>query len=776
MGVVYEAEDTRLRRRVALKFLPSGTAASTEAVLRLKREAEATSALNHPNICTIFDIGEHAGAPFIVMEKLTGSTLKQHIGGRALPLERLLTLGAEIADALDAAHGAGIIHRDIKPQNIFVTSRGIAKLLDFGLARLDETTEAARAAPVDIEAPTLAVPGQLTALGATVGTLAYMSPEQARGEPVDARSDLFSFGAVLYEMATGRPPFGGPSSAVILDSVLNREPPSPSQINPALPPELGTLIVGALQKDRDVRVQSAAEIRAQLTRLRRQDGTGQSRPAAPPRLLSSRKKALAALVVLAVLIAAAASVLLVRRSHTANDAGPITSVAVLPFISATGSEESEYVSEGLAETLMNHLSRNPRLRVIPRNTVFRYRSDQISPKRIAEELGVRVVVAGRVVQRGDRLTVHVELIDPRADAQLWGARYERSRTELLTLQREMSEELAGALRTRGAPIEEMSPRHMTSDEEAFQLYLKGRYEWNKRTGPALRSALSSFEAAIARDPDFALPYLGLADTYAVMEQYTDEPAAVLLPKAREAAVRALEADPSLAEAHATLGMIYQQMWRWEEAEAEFRKAIALKPNYATARHWYSIHLRSVGRPDEALEQIRIAQRLDPLSMVIGTAAASTLAESGRHEEAIRGYLELDPHFYIVHSRLSRSYSEVGRHDDAVRSARYAVQHSGGACEQLADLGRACAMAGDTSCATAALQDLRSGSDGAACDPLWSAYVHAGLGQADAAFSALENAYDQRSARLSFIEADRIMMGPLHADPRYADLLRKMGIR
>lgn len=774
MGVVFEAEDTRLRRRVALKFLPSGTAVSTEAVLRLKREAEATSALNHPNICTIFDIGEHAGAPFIVMEKLTGSTLKQYIGGRPLPLERLLILGAEIADALDAAHGAGIIHRDIKPQNIFVTSRGTAKLLDFGLARLDDT-KAAGADPVDSESPTVALPGQLTALGATVGTLAYMSPEQARGEPVDARSDLFSFGAVLYEMATGRPPFVGQSSAVILDSVLNREPPSPSQINPALPPELDTLIVGALQKDRDVRVQSAAEIRAQLMRLRRQDATGQSRPAAPARMLSSRK-AIAASVVLAVLIVATVSVLLLRRNHTADDAGPITSVAVLPFVSATGSEESEYVSEGLAETLMNHLSRNPRLRVIPRSTVFRYKTEKISPKRIAEELGVRAIVAGRLVQRGDRLTVHVELIDPRADAQLWGARYERSRAELLTLQREMSEELARALRTRGAPVEETSPRHMTSDEEAFQLYLKGRYEWNKRTGPALRTALSHFQSAIARDPDFALAYLGLADTYAIMEQYTDEPAAVLLPKAREAAVRALEADPSLAEAHATLGLIYQQMWRWEEAEAEFRKAIALKPNYPTARHWYSIHLRSVGRPEEALEQIRIAQRLDPLSMIIGVAAASTLAESGRHEEAIKRYLELDPNFYIVQSRLSRSYSELGRHDDAVRSARYAVQRSGGACEQLADLGRACAMAGDTSCATAALQDLRSGSDGAACDPVWAAYVHAALGQADAAFSALENAYDQKSARLSYIETDRIMLGPLQTDPRYAELLRNMSIR
>ena len=771
MGVVYEAEDIRLRRRVAIKLLPADSVPDANAIGRFQREAEAASALNHPNICTIYDVGEHDGRPFIVMEKLEGRTLKDLIGGKPLPLDQLVSIGREVSDALASAHAAGIIHRDIKPQNIFITTRGAAKLLDFGLARLER-----RSAATDPDSATVPAPEDLTTPGTTLGTIAYMSPEQARGEPVDVRSDLFSLGAVLYEMATGAPPFRGATPGVIFDGILNHAPPPPSALNGDVPPALDRLILDALEKDRDCRIQTATDLRAQLVRLQR-GSSGGSMVAAE--MTSSRRErrrrsmAGVAAGVVAVTIALAMWLLATRRATARNDR--IDSVAVLPFANAGRSLETEYLSDGITESIINNLSRNPSLRVVPRTTAFRYKGKEVDLRRIADELNVRAIVSGRVLQRGDTLTVQAELIDTAEDAQLWGARYERNVSGALALQEVISDNIAAKLsdRQRGEPQESTHP--MTADPEAYHLYLKGRHQWNRRTGEALRQALAFFESAVARDPKFALAHLGIADTYVVMEQYTDEPATQLLRKAEAAARTALAADPSLAEAHAALGLIHHNSWEWERAGAEFRTAIALKPNYATAHHWYSLHLGSLRRLPESLAEARRAQQLDPMSMIIGVVVFSRLAAAGSMDEALRTaehYRKIDPDYPLLLTRVSRTYSDIGRHDDAVAFAKRGAELGGGTTEQLCYLGRALALAGARDGAIAVLRRVEKRMAEGEGDPVHVAVVRAALGDGDGAFQALDRAYAQKSTRLAFIHYDDLF-GRLAPDPRYRELLRKL---
>ncbi|HTG95135.1 MAG TPA: protein kinase [Pyrinomonadaceae bacterium] len=816
MGEVYLAQDTKLDRKVALKILPSAFAANQDHMRRFVQEAKCAAALNHPNIAHIYEIGEAENrlsnqtlegdsVHFIAMEFIDGHTLREEIHHEHTPLLKVLQYLHQVTDGLSKAHAAGIIHRDLKPDNIMISRDGHAKILDFGLAKLVEVTEQ-RLGPeeVDSQVATVALP-QRTSPGAIMGTVGYMSPEQVNAKVLDQRSDIFSFGCVLYEAVTGRKPFAGDSVVDTLHKIIHDPAPAIADGNPNAPAELQRIIRRCLTKEPEKRYQTIRDTANDLEEVIEElkGVTEIDRSVAPSTAVSSgpgtadvaaaqsthsvsQPASSAEYVVRGItrhkLGAAFITVLLLALigsgywywSMRGAAGTQIDSIAVLPFVNESGNPDVEYLSDGMTESLINSLSNLPNLSVKARNSVFRYKGSNIDEKRISQELSVDALLLGRVLQRGDNVTLYLSLVDAQTGASLWGEQYDRKMQDIAVLQKDIASDVSRKLRARLSNAEaKRLTRNYTDNSEAYQLYLKGRFFWNKRTPDSIRKAIEYFEQAIQKDPGFALAYTGLADSYVVPANRIEPH--VAMPKAKTAALQALAIDETLAEAHTSLARVLQVYeWNWTDAEKEFKRALELNPRYALTHQWYGGYLERTGHVTEAISERKLALELDPLSAITIFELGMNFLYAQNYDQAIAQFqrcLELDPDFPAAHQFLPIAYVRKGMYEEALAKIREAPEGAGVNITGVP--GYVYAVSGHISDAKKELEELKRLRKTEYIPAVSLAVICAGLGERDEALSWLEKAFEERAFQMQLLQLDP-RLESLRDDPRFKELVRKVG--
>lgn len=766
MGEVYLAVDQKLDRSVALKILPAEVSTDPDRLRRFVQEARAASALHHPNVAHIYEIGEAEGIHFIAMEHVEGETLNNHMKDKPLPVEEFLRIGIQVAEALEEAHSRGVVHRDVKPANIMIGPRGQVKVVDFGLAKVNP-----RSSPEAITSRIYDDPATRT--GVIIGTIHYLSPEQAMGKNVDGRSDIFSLGVVMYQMATGRLPFGGETAIEMLHNILRTDPAMAGQINKRVHPELERIICKSMEKDPDRRYASATDLVKDLKNLQRQIELGIS--ADSMRSIIGLPKQATRSIFFALLIALVATGLYLWFGQ----AKPIDSIAILPFVNVNGDSEIEYLSDGITESVINSLSQIPQLRVMARSTVFAYKGKQADPRKIGQDLKVGAVLTGTVLHRSDNLSVQAELVDVKDGAQMWGNQYNTGFNDILRTQEEIAREISDSLRLRLTGEQEKKlTKHYTENTQAYELYLKGRYYWNKRTGEGFQKAIGQFEQAIAKDPNYALAYAGLADCYTLMPAWALMPPKEGHPKAKEAAQHALSIDETLAEAHTALAhTLHNYDWNWKGSEKEYSRAIQLNPNYATAHHWYSNLLSDLGRGQEAITEKKHALTLDPLSLVINADLGNILYHQRKYDEAmaqLQKTLELDSNFPLAYQFLGYVYEKQNRYDEEISACKKAIAVSQDSLELKAELARALALAGQKKEAQKILDDLLKRAEKEYVVAYEIAMIYDGLGRKDDAFQWLQKAIEERSYQVSSLAVDP-RLDSFRSDPRFRMLLAKLNL-
>ena len=765
-GEVYRAQDTRLDRQVAIKVLPTHLAQDTEALARFKREAKAVAALSHPNILAIHDFGMEQGVSYAVMELLEGETLRSRLRRSALPWRKAAEIGIGLADGLAVAHAKGIIHRDLKPENIFLITDGLVKILDFGIARIKRPV-ADRTASLGM------MPLDATAPGMVIGTVGYMSPEQLRGEEVDAPSDIFSFGCVFYEMVSGRRAFARPTAAETMAAILKDEPPELAEIGATIPHELEQMVRRCLEKNSAERYQSARDLAFALRAMLRGAVTKSRLTASIERLITGiTRRRTGAIIALALVAIAIAAFAYFSRSGRAID-----SLAVLPFDNTDADTNAEYLADGLTENLIASLSQLPGMTMIASGSVFRFKAKQPDPQAIGKQFGVSAVLTGRITQRGESLTISAELINVRDGSRLWGERYERRLADILSVQEELTRRITAELRFKltDAESRRLGKRH-TENTEAYLLYQRGRYLFLQFSPDGIRKGLEYFNQAIALDPNYAPAYAGIGYAYALAASQYETPGEAMA-RARQASLRALQLDEALPEAHFSLALVkWWADWEWDAAENEFRRALELNPNHATARAVFSDFLAAQERFEESYLQAGRALELDPLSIYASGAMGKALYYDRQYDRAFAVYqktLELDPDSARTHRNLGRVLLQQGKYSEAIAELRKAY-----AREQqysfLADLGHAYAVAGRRKEARQTLAQLQRLPRQRYLSPVYIAKIHAGLGEADEALKLLRQGYQDRSDLLTWLRVEPAF-DPLRSDARFAELLRLVGL-
>ena len=766
MGVVYKAEDTKLKRTVALKFLPLHTMVSEEEKARFEHEAQAAAALDHPNICTVYEINESDGQAFIAMAYVEGQSLQDIVGAslvgaqtragtRPAPtLADILNYAIQIAEGLQAAHEKDIVHRDIKPANILITEKGQVRITDFGLAKLAGRT-------------------QLTKEGTSMGTVAYMSPEQTQGIEVDHRTDIWAFGAVIYEMITGKQPFAGDYEQAVMYSIMNEDPEPPTAFRTGVPMELERIVLKALAKDPGERYQRIDEMLVDLNGVQVSGRTHPDPPQKYAKQTAFRKTH--RYLGLAILLILSLSVF----TYFMNRGQSIDSIAVLPFVNSYNDPDIEYLSDGITETLITKLSQLPQLRVMARSTVFRFKGKDVTARQVGDQLNVRAVVTGEIVQRGDALRINAELVDVSDGAQIWGNQYDRTIDDIFAIENAISEQISTSLRLQLTSEEKgkLVKQH-TEDTAAYQLYLKGRFYLSKRTGEAIERALGYFEEAVARDPNYALAFAGMADCYVLLPVHQVLTAEEAFIKLKAAAFQALQIDEQLAEAHTALATGYSIFgWDWRAAEKSFIRAIEINPNYATAHHWYGdIYLRMHARFDEAIAEMKRALELDPLSLIINADLGQSYTYARSYDlaaEQLRKTIEMDQNFWLAPYCLGLAFvfkDDVNKGIEQFQRAWLLNQHP----TIIGAMGYAFGIAGNAEEANKMLVQLVEISRKSNVSPYHFARIYAGLGDNDKAMDFLRRCVLQHDHFIILLKIEPVWDNLRH-EVRFQELLQKIGL-